>query len=52
VDVVVLRPGYPERLVSKKLYLSSGVLAAFECKNTVKAEHITTAAATAALVKA
>jgi hypothetical protein len=52
VDVVVLRPGYPERLLSKKLYLSSGVLAAFECKNTLKSEHITTAAKTAAQLKA
>jgi hypothetical protein len=53
IDVLVLRRGYPERLLSKntKLYLSSGVLAAFECKNTLKAEHIETAAETAALVK-
>jgi hypothetical protein len=51
-DVIVLRRGYPERLLKKKLYLSSGVLAAFECKNTLKAEHIKTAAETAARVKA
>jgi hypothetical protein len=52
VDVVVLRSGYPDRLLTKKLYLSSGVLAAFECKNTLKLEHIGKAAATAALLKA
>lgn len=40
VDVVVLRPGYPTRLVTKKLYLVGGVAAAFECKNTLKAEHL------------
>jgi hypothetical protein len=51
VDVVVLRPGYPSRLLDKKLYLSSGVLAAFECKTTLKSEHIGKAATTAALVK-
>ena len=37
VDVVVLRASYPPRLLSKKLYLSSGVVAAFECKNTLRA---------------
>ncbi|UUE28839.1 hypothetical protein LRQ08_31025 (plasmid) [Rhodococcus qingshengii] len=44
VDVVVLRPGYPPRLLDKKLYLSSGVLAAFECKTTLKSERIGKAA--------
>jgi len=51
VDVVVLRPGYPPRLLDKKLYLSSGVMAAFECKTTLKSEHIEKAATTAALIK-
>lgn len=50
VDVVVLRPGYPERLLNKKLYLASGVAAAFECKTTVKATHIVQAAETAAQI--
>src|SRR5919106_2243588 len=35
VDVVVLRGSYPPRLLNNKLYLSSGVVAAFECKNTL-----------------
>ena len=52
IDILVLRATYPPRLLSKKLYLSSGVVAAFECKNTLTAKHITDAAATAALLKA
>jgi hypothetical protein len=52
IDILVLRGTYPPRLLSKKLYLSSGVVAAFECKNTLTAKHITDAAATAALLKA
>jgi hypothetical protein len=51
IDVLVLRRTYPPRLLTKKVYLSSGVVAAFECKNTLKAEHITKAAKTAALLK-
>ncbi len=51
IDVLVLRGTYPPRLLTKKLYLSSGVVAAFECKNTATAKHIATAAATAALLK-
>jgi hypothetical protein len=52
IDALVLRGAYPPRLLDKKLYLSSGVVAAFECKNTLKAHHIKKAAKTAALVKA
>jgi hypothetical protein len=51
VDVLVLGASYPPRLLNKKLYLSSGVVAAFECKNTLKAEHVREAAQTAALFK-
>jgi hypothetical protein len=51
IDLLVLRGAYPLRLLTKKLYLSSGVVAAFECKNTLTAKHIATAAATAALLK-
>jgi len=40
VDVVVLMPSYPQILLEKKLYLAAGVAAAFECKTTLKAEHI------------
>ncbi len=41
VDIIVLKPFYPEYLLNKKLYLTAGVVAAFECKNTLKGEHIT-----------
>jgi hypothetical protein len=40
VDVLVLNPSYPKGLLNKKLYLAPGVLAAFECKNTLRREHI------------
>jgi hypothetical protein len=40
VDVVVLHPTYPRQLLDKKLYLAGGVAAAFECKLTLRAEHI------------
>jgi hypothetical protein len=40
VDVIVLYPFYPKHLLDKKLYLTAGVAAAFECKNTLKAAHI------------
>jgi len=40
VDVIILRPFYPKHLLDKKLYLTAGVAAAFECKNTLKSEHI------------
>jgi hypothetical protein len=40
VDVLVLKSIYPDRLVNKKLYLAAGVAAAFECKTTLRREHI------------
>jgi len=40
VDVLILSPSYPRGLLNKKLYLAAGVLAAFECKNTLRLEHI------------
>lgn len=40
VDILVLQPEYPKHLLDKKLYLAGGVLAAFECKVTLKAKHI------------
>ena len=50
VDIVVLRPGYPKRLLDKKLYLAGGVAAAFECKNTLKSTHIEAAWKTAGAI--
>ncbi len=43
IDVLVLHETYPRKLLDKKLYLAAGVAAAFECKTTLKASHITEA---------
>lgn len=51
VDVLVLQPEYPTQLLDKKMYLVGGILAAFECKTTLKAEHLKKAAEAAAAVK-
>ena len=40
VDVLILHPSYPKMLLDKKLYLVGGVAAAFECKTTLKSEHV------------
>src|SRR5262249_54521785 len=40
VDIVVLEPGYPRKLRDKKLYLAAGVVAAFECKTTLRPAHL------------
>jgi hypothetical protein len=40
VDILILSPSYPKALIGKKEYLEGGVVAAFECKLTLKAEHI------------
>lgn len=44
VDIVVLKPAYPRKLLKKKTWLAGGVAAAFECKNTLTAEHVSAAA--------
>ena len=51
VDVLVLKSIYPEKLLNKKLYLAAGVAAAFECKTTLKAEHIEKTVKTCAEIK-
>jgi hypothetical protein len=51
VDLLLLTESYPQRLVDKKLYLSSGVAAVFECKNTLKAAHVIAAAKTCEFIK-
>ena len=51
VDVLVLKSIYPEKLLTKKLYLAAGVAAAFECKTTLKASHIEEAVQTCAKIK-
>lgn len=40
IDILILRPEYPNKLLDKKLYLAGGVIAAFECKVTLKSSHI------------
>lgn len=45
IDVLVLHSTYPKQLLDKKLYLAGGVAAAFECKVTLKSEHIAKAIA-------
>ncbi|HWX19540.1 MAG TPA: DUF6602 domain-containing protein [Candidatus Binatia bacterium] len=40
MDVVVLTPSYPQILLEKKLYLAGGVVAAFECKTTLRASDV------------
>ncbi len=51
VDVLVLHSTYPKKLLNKKLYLAGGVVAAFECKLTLKAEHIRDAFKKAAIIR-
>ena len=51
VDVLVLKDVYPKKLLNKKLYLAAGVAAAFECKTTLRAEHIEKAMETCVKIK-
>jgi hypothetical protein len=39
-DVLVLHPAYPVSLRNRKLYFADAVVAAFECKLTLRKEHI------------
>lgn len=50
LDVLVLKPSYPPALLDKKLYLAAGVAAAFECKTTLKKDHLAQAIRTAEIV--
>jgi hypothetical protein len=51
IDVLVLSGSYPQKLLNKKLYLGAGVLAAFECKTTLKASHVDDAVSKCKLIK-
>jgi len=51
IDLLVLYPSYPKILLDKKLYLSAGVAAAFECKMTVTSAHVKKAVQTSAELK-
>jgi len=52
IDVLVLSPAYPRHLIHKKLYLADGVVAAFECKLTLRPGHITQAFAKSLAIRA
>lgn len=51
IDVLVLKGAYPKKLLNKKLYLAAGVAAAFECKTTLKASHVSEAVESCARIK-
>jgi hypothetical protein len=51
-DVLVLSASYPKGLTAKKKYLAAGVVAAFECKLTLRAEHIKRAMKNSAALRA
>ena len=52
MDVIVLKDVYPRQMLCKGDYfLSAGVLAAFECKATLRREHISEAVKVAGKVK-
>lgn len=51
VDVLILHPTYPKKLLNKKHYLAGGVIAAFECKLTLETKHITKALECAAKIR-
>ncbi|EKT4554044.1 hypothetical protein JGK41_000782 [Pseudomonas putida] len=50
VDVIVLKPNYPKFLKGQMYYLLDGVAAAFECKLTLKSEHIEKAFETSKII--
>lgn len=51
VDLVILSPGYPQRLREAKMWMADGVLAVFECKLTLTAKHVTEGVERAAEIK-
>ncbi|MEW2356394.1 DUF6602 domain-containing protein [Spirillospora sp. NPDC029432] len=51
LDVVLLSGDYPRKLREKKLYLAGGVIAAFECKNTLRKQHISKLFSNAAAIR-
>jgi hypothetical protein len=51
IDVLVLKPSYPLKLLEKKVWLADGVAAAFECKTTLTAAHVAASVKTCATFK-
>lgn len=50
-DVLVLKPHYPRKMLEKKIWLSEGVAAVFECKTTLTAKHVKDAVKNCAVFK-
>lgn len=51
IDILILSPDYPLHLRNRKLYLAGGVIAAFECKLTLKSNHFKKFFETSELIK-
>jgi hypothetical protein len=51
VDIVILKPSYPKKLLEKKVWMAGGIAAAFECKNTLTAAHVTSSVERCAIFK-
>ncbi|ELH7813357.1 hypothetical protein Q9F35_005240 [Vibrio harveyi] len=51
IDILVLTPDYPRHLRNKKMYFAGGVVAAFECKLTLKTKHLTELLKTSEIIK-
>ena len=51
IDILVLTPDYPLHLRNKKMYFAGGVVAAFECKLTLKAKHLKDLIETSEIIK-
>lgn len=51
VDILVLHPNYPKKLLNQKHYFSAGVVAAFECKLNLRPTDLEKAFKNASLIK-
>jgi hypothetical protein len=51
IDVLVLKPSYPLGLRNEKYIFAGGVVAAFECKLTLRRDDVKTAFQTASIIK-
>jgi hypothetical protein len=51
IDVLVLKPSYPYGLRNEKYIFAGGVVAAFECKLTLRGDHVKSAFQTASVIK-
>lgn len=40
IDIIILRPEYPDILIEKKVFVADGIIAMFECKTTLRREDI------------